>query len=435
MSSFLDSTPLRDILYNPTSNEAKGAAGANAGLDQWNNVTPSKFNTMDMTGPERAADVSYGNVNAQQMGQNAYNNVNVNPEYQQAQMAQLGALQQLQQQGGMNAQDKANLAGIQQQENQNEAGNRAAILQNAQMRGTGNSGNSLLAQLVSQQGSVNRQNANDLNVAGMAQNRALQAGGQAATLGGNMQQQSFNQQAQQAAAQNAINQFNAQSGNQVNMFNAQQGLGAQEFNTNKNQGVNNLASAAQNQNQLYNNYAIPQAQFGQQAQIAGGMTNSGNNVGNYYSGVNAAHTKAQAGIMSGVGQLVGAAGGMMGGGSSAGGGGKTGSGNAENSAGSNDFGGATSYTTAGESGESTETHAAFGGKMPGMAHFKGDSLGNDTMQVNLSPGEVVVPRSLTKAPASKIGSFVQHAPAVTDSDKHKEAMLSALKQMRTKGGR
>ena len=374
---FFDPTkgPLSPMMYDTSGAQDTGNAAENAGLSDWQKMQPANFSSMNFQGPERAADAVYNPVT-----ENAYNNISTDPSYVQAQKAQLSALQQLQQNGGMNAQDKANLAGIQSQENQNEQGNRQAILQNANMRGTGNSGNSMLAQLVSQQGSANRQNANDLGVAGMAQNRALQAGGQAANLAGGMEQQQYGEQAQQAQAQNAINQFNAG-----------QGLGASEFNANKNQGVNNLASNASNQNQLYNNYQIPATQFGENAQVAQGTTTAGQGVGQYYNAQNQTNKQLMGGILGGATQI------------------------------------------------GASAMAAWGGKVPGQAPVPGDSFANDTQTVQTSPGEVIVPRSLTHAPASQIGKFVHNPPPVqhpggTMNPKNKEAMLSALKHLRSKGG-
>lgn len=50
-----------------------------------------------------------------------------------------------------------------------------------------------------------------------------------------------------------------------------------------------------------------------------------------------------------------------------------------------------------------------GGKVPGQAKVKGDSYANDTVAAKLSPGEIVIPRSITKSadPAGGAARFVQ----------------------------
>lgn len=77
--------------------------------------------------------------------------------------------------------------------------------------------------------------------------------------------------------------------------------------------------------------------------------------------------------------------------------------------------------------------AASGGKIPGIAPFKGDTTLNDIVPVNTSPGEVVVPRSLVKQGSVKdIGNFVKNPPHVKTPANDKEAMLGALANIRRK---
>ena len=68
-----------------------------------------------------------------------------------------------------------------------------------------------MAQLMANQNAANQNNQSGLEVAGMAQNRALQAGQAAGQLGSQMEGQQYAQQAQRAAAQDAIAQFNARN--------------------------------------------------------------------------------------------------------------------------------------------------------------------------------------------------------------------------------
>ncbi len=113
-----------------------------------------------------------------------------------AQQAALQSLQGIGNSGGLNNTDLANLQAIQTQQNTQARGQNQAIVQNAQSRGLGNSGISLLAQLQNQQAAATNENANDLTVAGQAQARALQAIQAAGSLGTTLNSQQFGQQAQ-----------------------------------------------------------------------------------------------------------------------------------------------------------------------------------------------------------------------------------------------
>lgn len=188
--------------------------------------------------------------------------VQVDPSLMEAQMAALAELQNITSSGGMTAADKARLNQISQQEAAQARGAREAILQNAQSRGMGGSGLELMAQLQNQQEAATRQANRDLDVAGMAQERALQALMQQGQLAGQISNQSFGQQAQIAQAQDAIAQFNAQNRQQANMFNAQAANQAQAANLQNQQNIANQNVNLRNQ------------QAGQRAQIAQQMFNN-----------------------------------------------------------------------------------------------------------------------------------------------------------------
>ena len=72
---------------------------------------------------------------------------------------------------------------------------------------------------------------------------------------------------------------------------------------------------------------------------------------------------------------------------------------------------------------------AYGGEVPGEAGFYGDSPMNDTVDARLSPGEVVVPRSMTDERPEQIGEFVQNARDP------RQAKLDALQRLRNGGMR
>lgn len=319
-----------------------------------------KLPTLTQEHPDYAQATNQG---ASQLG-----SVSVDPAYKQTQQDQIGALRDLAANGGHNAASDANLARIQQQEQANARGQREAVLQNANARGVGGSGASLLAQLDSNQAQQNAQNMQDMQVRGQDQSNALQAGMGAAQLAGQMGNTDYAQQANKAQANDAIARFNAGQATGVSGMNAQIGNQAQQYNT----GL---------QQQGYQN------QFQKQAGIAGADMNAVADA-QHKNDVNA---RKAGNIFSGITQI-GAAAAMP------------------------------------------APAAAWGGKIPGHAPVAGDSKLNDLVPAKLSPGEVVVPRSLAQQGShDAISHFVKNPPSAVAPDKNKEAMLAALKNMRRRG--
>lgn len=148
----------------------------------------------------------------------AMEGVSVDPRLAEAQNRALSSLQEIGE-GGLTAQDRADLARIQTQEAVKARGQQDAIRQNAQMRGVGGGGLELLQSIQNQQNAANQTSQRDLDVAGMAQNRALQALQQSGALAGNMRSQQFGEGAQKAEAQDAISRFNAQAQGNTNKLN------------------------------------------------------------------------------------------------------------------------------------------------------------------------------------------------------------------------
>lgn len=173
--------------------------------------------------------------------------IQLDPSLMASQMDALAALEEISSSGGLTAADRSRLNQIAQDEARQSRGAREAIIQNAQARGMGGSGLELMAQLQNQQDAATRQSTRDLDVAGMAQERALQALMQQGNLAGQISNQSFNQQAQKAQAQDAIAQFNAQNMNQFNLANTQAKNQAQAANLQNQQNIANQNVALRNQ--------------------------------------------------------------------------------------------------------------------------------------------------------------------------------------------
>lgn len=243
--------------------------------------------------PEEAK--AYMQQNSQMAG------VTTDPKLKQAQMDALSSLQDIGQSGGVTLGDKANLSNIATDEATKQRGSREAILQNAQARGMGGSGMELMAQLQNQQDSATRQNARDLDVAGQGQARALAALQAAGTMGGQMQGTEFNQKAEQAKAQDAINQFNTANQQAVGNANTQASNVAQAQNLAEKQRVADTNVAGHNAAQQYNK-SLEQTQFDNAYKKAGGVGQASQVAGDQWNKAVDAQTKKQGQAMQAAGK-------------------------------------------------------------------------------------------------------------------------------------
>lgn len=207
--------------------------------------------------------------------------IQTNPALRQAQMDALASMQEIGE-GGLTASDKAALSGIQSQEQTASRGAREAIIADAQAKGMGGSGLELMAQLKNQQDASTRQSQRDLDVAGMAQDRALQAIQAAGQMGGNIQQQDFGQQFQQGQAQDAINQFNTQNMNQVGMVNTKAANDAAATNLQNKQRIADANTTTRNTQQQYNKQ-LAQQDFDNRYKRAGGTASAYQNLAGQYN--------------------------------------------------------------------------------------------------------------------------------------------------------
>ena len=299
MANFLDSTPLSGFFYNPKKDDQAALAGLNKGTQAYDELVPPSYDPVNYVGPQEAQDIRVDPAALERVGPTAMNDVSVDPRYKDQQLAQLSALAELRDKGGLNLTDKANLQGIQNDEAAASQAQRASVMQHAQMRGTGGSNMAIMDMLNANQGSANRQSQRDMQIAGMAQDRALQAGNMAASQSAGMSKQDFDQQAQVAAARDTAAKFNAGMANTNNQFNANQNINVQQANQQKNQGVNNATALANNTSQTMNKFTMPTQAFGNSVNKASGTTTAGRNVSDYYSGNKAAGNNQQGGLWGG----------------------------------------------------------------------------------------------------------------------------------------
>jgi len=177
-------------------------------------------------------------------------------------LAQMQSLEQLQKIGveGLRPEDKAALSRIQGDVAGSEQARQESILQNMQQRGVAGSGAELASRLSSSQDAANREMQGGMDIGAMASQRALQAIMNAGTLGGQIQSQDFNQQAQTASAQDVINRYNSMNRQQVLGQNVASKNAAQAGNLQNAQNIANSNVDVSNKQQVANKQ-LPQQQF------------------------------------------------------------------------------------------------------------------------------------------------------------------------------
>jgi hypothetical protein len=150
---------------------------------------------------------------AELQGPSSLESYKVDPRLRNAQYGSLGQMQDIAKQGGLTAIDKARLQEIALRNLSQARGQREAIKQNAAARGVGGSGLELAAALQGQSDAATRGNMEGLSVAADAEQRALQAIRDSASMAGNIRGQEGSEAQARAAAQDAINRFNVQNRN------------------------------------------------------------------------------------------------------------------------------------------------------------------------------------------------------------------------------
>lgn len=153
----------------------------------------------------------------------------------QSDSAQRQAIQELQRiysQGGLNAQDRGALAMIEQEQNAQTQAARAAIQQQAAMRGGLTQGSTLAAELQAAQGASNQARMAGLQEASIGRARAMEALTNQYQAASQLRGQTSTEQMNKLAARDAVNQFNANARrgafqDKMNVFNQQQGYNAQ----------------------------------------------------------------------------------------------------------------------------------------------------------------------------------------------------------------
>lgn len=137
------------------------------------------------------------------------------PEVRSQQLRALDALGQEVSSQGMTAQDRAAYQRAQLEAGREEAGLRGAAQQRLVSRGLGSSTAGYMGDMMASQSAATRSAMAGTEAAGQARERYLRALESLGSMSGNVRQQDFGQAQAKAAAQDAINRFNAQQGYQA----------------------------------------------------------------------------------------------------------------------------------------------------------------------------------------------------------------------------
>lgn len=351
--------------------------------------------------------------------------------------AQVGALGQMKEasETGYTAEDRAALNHILQQTGAAEQGRLGAIQQGMQSRGLAGGGADLAAQL-SAASSASNQAANQSDqLAAQAQQARMGALGQYAGLGGQLSASDFAQAQAKAQAADRFKQFDVQNSLAQQQRNVAAQNQGQLYNTSEAQRLSDTNTQQDNAEKM--RQVAAQRQYWQdQAQLAGMKANARmGQSANYQSQADATAKSAQT-IGSGIGAAGGAGMNYLSrqpktpntttASNNSPGVGDYESNQQDATGGMTEQGG--NYQAAAQGGimgQDSHVHHGYensplasllnkGGNVPGKAKVKGDSLKNDTVKTKLSPGEIVIPRTVAElGPAAAYG-FV-HA-----TTKHKD---------------
>jgi hypothetical protein len=266
-------------------------------------------------------------------------------------------------QGGMDPNEQARIAEINRQTGTQEKGANDAVLQNQAARGALTSGETLAAQLQNNQNATVNANQNAGNVAGQAYQDRLAELTSAGNMGSGLQGQENTQSNTVGAATNAINQFNAAQQQQEENLNVANRNAAQEENLQNAQNISNTNVGNEN---AYSQYQaqLPEEVFNNEMQKATGVAGANQNAAALDTQQGGQEAALTGGLVGTAGQVGGAA--LM----------------------------------ASEGGEvPSEIHNYLnGGVVDGKARVSGNSPKNDTVPAMLSPGEVVLPRTVAQHP-------------------------------------
>lgn len=367
--------------------------------------------------------------------------------------AQKQALQQLTDlsKTGINAQDRLALNQIQTQTARDNQAQQNSIIQNLAARGQAGGGAELAARLIASQNGANQEAQGGLQVAANAQQRALQALGAMGSQANTMRGQEFTENQANTGIANEQNRFNTTNQLAQQQRNTASINAAQAANLQNKQNIMNANTSQTNQESQRQRQA-EQQMYLNAANHASSAANARLGQGNSQlaSGYNQA--AAQAGMGQGLGQMgQGIYNAFKNSGNSSG---SQNGGYDFSGSGQGDYnsysGGSTAnigpVASGSEYGEMLYNHGGYvaggpneycdggpvqpyvqGGRVPGKPNMPGNHPENDTVQAKLSPGELVIPNSISHSP-SKAKKFIDLVHSQEESGIHRADRMNSMEQ-------
>jgi hypothetical protein len=235
-----------------------------------------------------------GLLEAEALGPSRFEDVQMDPRLQAAQMAALEGITGIAEAGGLDAQSRLNL----EQGLSRVAGAEQARLQQLKEDPTLGQGQKLALQAQAVQGAGQSGRDVALQSAAQAQQARMSALGQQGSMASQMSQQQLALAGQKASAADAIAQFNTQNRQNINMANAQNRIATQRG-----------TEATRNQQEMYNRGLIQQ-RFQNEMARATGVSGAQSNLANMYAQQAGASAQGQAtqnaAILGGITGLAGA---------------------------------------------------------------------------------------------------------------------------------
>jgi len=233
-----------------------------------------------------------GLLEAEALGSSRFEELQMDPRLQAAQLAALEDVTGVAQ-TGLGAADELALEEIRRRASGQAQAERATALQRMEERGMGDSGAALVAQLQAGQSAADTAAMQGMQQAAQAQQARMAALQQQANMAAGIQQQQLGLAGQKASAADAIAQFNVQN---------RQNVAAR--NLAERQRIAEAGAATRNQQEMYNK-ALIQQQFQNELAKATGVTGAQTEMaGNLQQQAGAAQ-KAQQGMTSGILQTAG----------------------------------------------------------------------------------------------------------------------------------
>lgn len=366
--------------------------------------------------------VNPGDITTTAQGPTDYTNISLDPAARAAQASALKSYTDLASSGGLDAESKLAIQQAIDAANNQSRGAQGAIMNQAQAMGQGGGDFALTQRAIAAQAASNNAANQSMQGAAMAEANREAALNAMANIGGSINAADFGQGAAKANAQDVINANNVAARNTANAQNVGNQIQSGEFNVSNAQNVN-AANTGAGQNKIYYNAQLPQQRFNNELAKASGIAGvNSNQAGAAQNGANSDRgflgsllgTAGQIGATAFGGPVAGAVAGKIIGQA-------PGIGPVSTPTNPTQYkpmnvmryqpmnkGGYTCYADGGVAHDHTIC-MKLGGHIGGEAEVPGDDEQNDTVPAMLSPGELVIPRSVPKTgPAME--EFARNAP-------------------------